>query len=214
MNRERIKRWLLFFISLFFLGNGIAIVTNAQLGTTPISSLPFVVSMILDTTMGKCTFALNALLLLLEIPLFGKAFRAKQFLQLPCVFVFSLFIDLGMWLTQSVIPEAWFMKLAMSLIGTFIMAFGITLEIASNTTVLPGEGFVLALAYRTKLNFGNLKVINDVTLVALAIIVGLLVLGSIEGLREGTILSAFLNGVFIRHLSRHLRPGIERWLKS
>ncbi|HJD96767.1 YitT family protein [Mailhella massiliensis] len=213
ISKERAKRWAVFFLSLFFMGNGIALVTNAQLGTTPISSVPYVVARIFGISMGTGTFIINTFMLLAQIPLLGKTFRPKQFLQLPCVFVFSLFIDLGMWISHSFIPELWHMRMGMTLVGCGIMAFGIMLEIASNTIVIPGEGFVLALAYRTKLPFGNLKIINDVTLVCLAALLGWLCLGRIEGLREGTVVTAFLTGVFIRFFSRCFHMSIERWFK-
>lgn len=213
-NRERCKRWIIFFISLFFMGNGIAMVTNAQLGTTPISSVPYVVGQIFGFSMGTGTFAVNTLMLLAQIPLLGKTFRPRQFLQLPCVFVFSLFIDLGMWITHTLIPETWPLCILMTLTGCLIMAFGIMLEITSSTMVIPGEGFVLALAYRTRLPFANLKVINDVSLVTLAAVLGWFCLGSIEGLREGTVITAFLTGVFIRFFSRCFRMRIENWFKQ
>ena len=213
ISRERVKRWVVFFLSLFFMGNGIALVTNAQLGTTPISSVPYVVARIFGISMGTGTFLINTLMLLAQVPLLGETFRPRQFLQLPCVFVFSLFIDLGLWISHAFIPEAWFLRMGMTLVGCFIMAFGIMLEISSSTTVIPGEGFVLALAYRTRLHFGNLKVINDVTLVCLAAVLGWFCLGRIEGLREGTVVTAFLTGVFIRFFSRHFRMRIEKWFK-
>ena len=212
-SKERLKRWFVFLLSLFFMGNGIAMVTNAQLGTTPISSVPYVVAEIFGFSMGTGTFLINALMLLAQIPLLGKTFRPRQFLQLPCVFIFSLFIDFGMWLTHSLIPETWPLCMGMTLLGCAIMAFGIMLEITSNTMVIPGEGFVLALAYRTRLPFGNLKVINDVTLVMFAALLGWLYLDGIEGLREGTIATAFLTGTIIRFSTRLFRMPIERWFK-
>ena len=195
------------------MGNGIAMVTNAQLGTTPISSVPYVVGKIFGFSIGTGTFTVNTLMLLAQIPLLGKTFRPRQFLQLPCVFVFSMFIDLGMWLTHTLIPEAWYLRMIMTLTGCIIMAFGIMLEITSNTMVIPGEGFVLALAYRTKLPFGNLKVINDVSLVIVAACLGWFCLGRIDGLREGTVVTAFLTGFIIRFFSRCFRMRIEHWFK-
>ena len=176
------------------MGNGIALVTNAQLGTTPISSVPYVVARIFGISMGTGTFLINTLMLLAQVPLLGETFRPRQFLQLPCVFVFSLFIDLGLWISHAFIPEAWFLRMGMTLVGCFIMAFGIMLEISSSTTVIPGEGFVL-------------------TLVCLAAVLGWFCLGRIEGLREGTVVTAFLTGVFIRFFSRHFRMRIEKWFK-
>ena len=118
-----------------------------------------------------------------------------------------------MWITHTLIPEAWPLRIGMTLVGCTIMAFGIMLEITSNTMVIPGEGFVLALAYRLKLPFSNLKVINDVSLVVLAALLGHICLGQIAGLREGTIITAFLTGFIIRFFSRCFRMRIEQWFK-
>ena len=212
--KERCKRWIIFLLSLFFMGNGIAMVTNAQLGTTPISSVPYVVGEIFGFSIGTGTFCVNTLMLLAQIPLLGRTFRPRQFLQLPSVFIFSMFIDLGMWLTHTLIPETWPLRIVMTLIGCTVMAFGITLEITSNTMVIPGEGFVLALAYRLKLPFSNLKVINDVSLVVLAALLGWTCLGRIAGLREGTVITAFLTGFIIRFFSLCFRQRIELWFKK
>lgn len=211
ISKERARRWFVFFLSLFFMGNGIAIVTSAQLGTTPISSVPYVVAEIFGISMGMGTFLFNVLMLLGQIPLLGSAFRLSSVLQLPCIFVFGVFIDLGMWISHFFIPEAWYLRMTMSLAGCAILAFGIMLELASSTTVIPGEGFVLALAYRTRLPFGNLKVINDVSLVCLAALLSWIYLGGIQGLGEGTVVAAVLTGVFIRIFSRFFRKRIERW---
>ena len=63
---------MIFFLGLFFMGNGIAMVTNAQLGTTPISSVPYVVGKIFGFSIGTGTFTVNIFMLLAQIPLLGK----------------------------------------------------------------------------------------------------------------------------------------------
>ena len=59
---------------------------------------------------------------------------------------------------------------------------------------------MLALAFRTRRNFGNLKVMVDAGMVASAALLGLICLGHIVGIREGTLLSASLTGFCIRGL--------------
>ena len=207
------KRWFIFFLGLFFMGNGIAIVTNANLGTTPISSLPYVVAKILGISMGMGTFLINALMLTLQIPILGKLFKVKNFLQLPCVFVFGLFIDLGMWLTHSLIPHLWHEQMIMCIIGCFIMSIGIMLELTSQTTVIPGEGLVLAISWRSHHNFGHIKVLFDVSLVICAFLVSWLYFQSIEGLREGTAVTALCTGFFVRFISKACQRRISCWLE-
>lgn len=79
----------------------------------------------------------------------------------------------------------------------------------SNATVIPGEGLVIVIAARSRKNFGNIKVLFDCSLVLASCLLGLAVLGSIVGLREGTVLSAVLVGMFARLTSpwtRKLKP--------
>ena len=109
-----------------------------------------------------------------------------------------MFIDLGMWLTHTLIPETWPLRIVMTLIGCTVMAFGITLEITSNTMVIPGEGFVLALAVVLKKPFSSLKIANDVGFVAAAAVVGLCFLGTCYGIREATLVSAVIVGLCVR----------------
>lgn len=50
--------------------------------------------------------------------------------------------------------------------------------------------------------FGNIKILFDWTLVSIGIVISLFAFGSIEGVREGTVISAFLVGYFIKLLRR------------
>ena len=211
---EPVRRWLTLLVGLFFMGNGVALTTNALLGTTPISSLPLVAAEYAGTTLGICTFFINIVMLLIQKPLLGKAFTRRHFLQIPSVFVFALFIDLGMWLTSSLIPESWIARMGMCLSGCFAMAVGIMLEVLSNTTVLPGEGLVIAIAWRSRINFGNIKVLFDVTLVLLAVLSGVVLMGHVTGVREGTLVTAVLTGIFVRLLSKVCGPYVQRWLEG
>ena len=97
----------------------------------------------------------------------------------------------------------------MCVAGSAVLGLGISLEIVCNATVLPGEGMVIAIAYRTRKMFGNIKVLFDISLVISAALLALIVLGEVVGLREGTVLSAFLVGQFVKLTSpwaRKLKP--------
>ena len=79
--------------------------------------------------------------------------------------------------------------------------------------VLPCEGFVRALCRCRGLEFGRVKTCFVLTMVAAAALVSLLALGSIHGLREGTVMCALTVGGFSRFFSRRLHflltPGVE-----
>lgn len=190
-----------FCMGAYLMGLGIALTTNAHLGTTPISSLPYVCSYLLPLSFGLLTFCINALMVVAQKFLLGPAFGRKGLLQLPAVFVFSLFIDLNMWLTQVVVSDVYALQMLTCIGGSFVLAVGIALCVMSKATVMPGEGVVLAITHVTRGIFGRIKVLFDCSLVALAFVVSLLVLHTVVGLREGTVVSAILTGNFVRLIS-------------
>lgn len=87
------------------------------------------------------------------------------------------------------------------LLGNLFLAFGIYWQAASKTIVQPGEGMVLAFSVVLRKSFGTIKIWNDVTLVLLAVILGFVFLGHVAGVREGTVVSAFLVGFLIKGIT-------------
>ena len=81
-------------------------------------------------------------------------------------------------------------------IGSAILALGVYFEVCANLLYVPGEGLVRAIAFKKK-DFGRIKIIFDIILCILSIIISFIFLHKIQGLREGTILSAILVGSFV-----------------
>ena len=66
MQTYKFRRFLLFVISLFINAFGIAFITKAMLGTSPITSVTYVLSMFTPYSMGIWTILLNLLFVVLE----------------------------------------------------------------------------------------------------------------------------------------------------
>lgn len=189
---------------------GVALITNANMGTTPITSLPLVFNAVYPLSVGTHTVLFNALLVVLEKLILGPNFSRANILQLPPVFLFGFCIDLWMNLSAGIHLLPYAERLFILAIGIVTLSFGILLQVACNLIVQPGEGIVLALAFRTHLNFGNLKVMVDASMVASAAVIGLICLGHVVGIREGTLFSACLTGFCIRGLGALLHKVCPR----
>ena len=187
-------------------GVSIAAVAQAGLGISPISTLPFVLSKITDFSFGAMNFAVNLVFVLLQILLLGRRFKLFSLLQIPFVFLFSLSIDAGMWIVAHFPMTIYPVQLTVSVVGCFFMALSIGLMVCSKLLMMPGDGFVLALSTVTGKPYGMLKQANDIISVVLAAIFGWVLLGHIEGIREGTVISAFLVGYILRYLMPILEP--------
>ena len=67
-----LRRYLLFVPALFINTFGVAFVTKALLGTSPITSITYVLSLFTLLTMGEWTIIVNILFVLLELPFMNK----------------------------------------------------------------------------------------------------------------------------------------------
>ena len=193
-------RILLLLAGMFLAAFGISLIAALNLGSTPISSLPLVVSAITSLSFGTTTFIVNIFFVLGQILLLRRRFNPLNLLQIPCVFVFSVFIDLSMHLIGNVGGMNYVAALCLSLVGNLLLAIGIVMQIRSKTLVQPGEGIVLAVSVTVRKPFGYMKICNDVSLVAIAALVSWLWLGEIVQIREGTLISAVIVGLLVKYI--------------
>jgi len=202
--KETLKRYVFFSVGLFINAFGVSFITKASLGTSPISSIPYVLSLSFKPTMGMFTFLFNILLIIGEILLLQKNFKKVQLLQIPMTIAFSYFIDLTMSLLHVLNPNIYVMKLLFLLIGCAILALGVTIEVLADVIMLPGEAFVKALSTTIKKDFGTIKVCFDTTLMVAACILSLILFHHLEGVREGTVCSALIVGFIVKFYHKKL----------
>ena len=198
------KRYLLFTIGIFFMSLGIAAVIKSSLGTSPISSIPYILSLQFPLSIGAFTFIVNMLFLLIQIIVLRSQFQYLQLLQIPVTIIFSFFIDFNMYLLSTVLPELYISRFITMLLGTTSLAFGVALQIIADVVNLAGEGVVNAIATRYHFDFGNTKTVFDSSLVIVAAILSYLYFDELRGIREGTFISALITGTIARFLIHHL----------
>ena len=198
------RRYALFIFAVVVQSSGIALVVKSLLGTSPISSLPYVLSLSFPYTLGETTFAINMLLLIGQILLLRHDFDRIQLLQVPFTMIFAYSIDVVMELWNWVVPTNYLLQLLPLLLGTTLIAFGVAVQGIANVLMLPGEGIVYAVARHFHIDFGKVKTTNDVLLVCLAAALSFYYIGTIEGIREGTLISALITGSIARFFLKHL----------
>lgn len=214
-NRLLLRRYLLFVVALFINAFGIALITKALLGTSPITSTTYVLSMFTPLTMGQWTIILNLLFMLFELPFMTRADlktdRRIFLLQIPVTLFFGTFIDCSMSALFWLMPEAYAAKIVSLLIGCVVLAVGIALEVKVNVAMAAGEYFVRAISRRLHREFGYVKLAFDVTLVILACVLSLVFLSNISGVREGTVTAALIVGPIVHFITPFYRI-FDRWI--
>lgn len=201
---EKAKRYLIFLIGLFINSLGVSLITKADLGTSPISSIPYVLSLNLPFTLGQFTIFFSLLLIVIQLAILRRNFRAEHLLQIPISILFGYFIDLTMELLFFIHPNNYISSVIYLLIGCIILGFGVYTEVLADVAMLPGESFVRAVSSTWKKEFGATKVAFDVSLAVIAGILSLLLAHRLDGIREGTIIAALLVGFIARLFGRKL----------
>lgn len=193
-----------FVLGVMISGLGVAFSTRAGLGATPISSLPWVLTFVTPLSYGTLTLLINVFLVLAQVAILRKRFSWFQWLQIPATALFGLCIDLGMWISSPLETSIYPLQIAMLVLGAFILAGGILLQIRSNFLCIPGDALVKVISQEFSLPVSRIKISLDGSLTSLAILTSFLALGEVVGVREGTILSVFLVGSFIGLISKFL----------
>ena len=201
---NKLKRYVIFLVGLFVNSLGVSLITKASLGTSPISSIPYVLSLSFPFTLGNFTIFFSIFLILLQLLILRKNFKLEHVLQIPVSIVFGYFIDLTMLLFAWVNPQAYIMKIIYLLIGCLILGFGVYMEVLADVVMLPGESFVRAIVLTWKTNFGTTKICFDVSMSVIAAILSFVFTGRLNGVREGTIIAALLVGFIARVLGKKL----------
>ncbi len=206
------------------------------LGSSPISSWAYVMSLNTPWTVGTYTFLLNVILIVGQMLILHRHGLKDELLnialQIPFSFLFGAFIDINMNLLRlGFTPEnlsglmglgqtAYTLRMLCLLMGIAIQSGGLVLEVRPRVTMMSAEAFVYYTSRRWSREFGNVKVWFDCSLVTLAILCAAAFAlcnhqSVIEAIlvvaREGTLLAALLTGYLVRQISRHARP-LDRFL--
>ena len=195
-------RLLFLCLGLMIMAFGVAFSIKADLGTSPISSLPYATGEISGLSVGTTTIIMNFLFVAIQIAILRRNYDPFQLLQLPAAVLFGTAIDLADDLLQPVTYGSYVQQWLLCLIGILLVALGISVEVMARLVTTAGEGIVLAVCQVAPIRFGNMKVLFDVTLVSLSILLALLFLGRLSGVREGTIAAALLVGQVTKQTNR------------
>ena len=210
---ELIKRYIFLLAGLFVNGLGVSFITKAGLGTSPITSIPYTLSLGFTPTVGMFTLVFNIFLVILQVILLRRNFQLQNLLQLPIIALFSFFIDLTMSLLGFIQPETYAMKVVSLIVGCLILGFGVFMEMVANVAMLPGEATVRAVSDVFSTDFGKTKIAFDSSMTVIAAIMSFIMFRHLDGVREGTIVAAILVG-FIARLFKKYIGGIEKILIS
>lgn len=209
---ETIKRYFVFLIGLVLTAFGVALITKAALGTSPIAAIPYSLSLISGRlTLGLWIVIFNLTLVASQAAIEGrKCVKAQILIEAALTFLFGYSVDAAMSLLWALNPASYAAKAAALLAGCCVISLGAYLEVIADVAMLPYDGFVRALSRALKKEYVTLRVFLDVTMSAAAAALCLIFLGGLAGVREGTAASALLVGSIVKIYARLFSGAANR----
>ncbi len=189
-----VLRFVFLCLGLTIMAFGVAFSIKADLGISPISTVPYVTSLVSGLSVGTTTIIMNFLFVLIQIAILRRQYDWFQLLQFPAAIVFGTMIDVAEYLLQGIQVSNYLEEWLFCIIGIVLIALGISVEVMANLVTTAGEGIVLAICKVAPVKFGNMKMGFDITLVCISVVLSLVFLGGVEGVREGTLAAMIFVG--------------------
>ncbi len=214
--------------SLYLMTLGVALCIKSALGSSVISSLPFVLSLagadgaLPALSVGGWTIAMNSVFVLCQMGILRRQFDPAQLFQLVIGFVFGWLIDFNMWLLNGLRYDSLAVQSLLQLAGCTVMGVGIAFEVRCGSVTMPGEGITIALGKVLHRPFAKVKIAVDTTLVVTAVAASYLFFGrwlwNVVGV--GTLFAMVYVGLVVKAISPHLgwfdhlvtSPGMRRYV--
>lgn len=209
-NQHLTARLLMYIIGLIVMAFGAALSCKANLGTSPISSVPWVLSMCTSKSVGEITIAMNLIFILLQPLLLRKIYWRQLLGQLATTLFFGTSIDISMFFLESFNPDALLIQWTACLLSIVLLALGVFMLVRAKIFMASGESLVNVLSFVSKKSFSLWKNAFDITLVIISISISLWNFGTLRGIGAGTVAAAILVGRIV-HLFELKLHFFDRW---
>lgn len=197
---DMIKRYSLFLAGLFIASMGVAFSAKAGLGTSPVASVPYSVSLVSSLlSFGGWLNLLSVIQIAVQIiVLKGKCNYIEIAIQTVLAFVYGHLTNFSIWLIKDIKVTSYPTQFRFMILGCIILSLGIWIQLKGAVAMLPGEAMNRAISRTLDFRYENVKIFFDILYIAIAAIICLIFLGELNGVREGSIITAILVGNIIK----------------
>ena len=172
---------------------GVVLMLYSAAGISAISSVPYAFSEVFPVlSLGTWTYIFQGLLVL-SLMIMRKKFVPSYLFSFVVGFVFGILLDIHKaWI--NVLPDSLPWKIAWFVLSYIILSIGIALSNRCGLPIVPTDLFPRELSEITGAGYPKIKIIFDVSCLAVTAALTFFELGHIEGLGIGTVLAAFTMG--------------------
>ena len=190
MDKKRLQI-LVYVVGMFILAIGLTLNTKANLGVSPIISVPYSISQITGLNFGDLTFVVYAIFVVVQIIIHIRLKNHKRIvsdiLQLPLSLIFTRLLNIF----STYIPTAQnlgirFIVLTLAIICTGVgAAMSLSMKLVPN----PGDGIVQSLAEGFNKSVGLTKNLFDCFNLCITLCISIFIAHQIVGVGIGTLIA-------------------------
>lgn len=213
--KKWIKSIVIYCLGFFILSLGVSFSIISDLGVSPASSIPYVLSLIFDVEMGICTTSTLLVFMLIQVLMLRKDYKIRNLLQILGSTLFGLFVNITNSMTASIdLGGNYILQLLFIAISIVLISIGVMLYLAPNIMSLPAEGVMQAMTQKFEFPQHKSKIIFDSSVTVIAIALSFIFLHGLFGVREGTIISAICVGACLKFLKKIVGTKIEDFINN
>ena len=196
MKKEKelfLRRLAVYLIGMVVLNIGVVLVIQSRLGSSASPSLPYAISLASGIPLSRLVLVVYCVEIAAQFVLRGKQRQWRDLLQLPVAMLLSVILDWIQTFGLFVYDLLW-QRFLLMLVGIVLVGAGISVTVNMRLAPAPPEGLLDALSFRTGINMGLMKNIQDGVTVGAAIIIDLVFSGHLAAVGIGTVCCMLLVG--------------------
>jgi len=210
--KKHIYRGSIYALGMFLLAIGVTLSTRTNLGSSPITSVPYCLSYILEWKIGDATLLVYSTFVIVELychlKMKQKRTMVMDVLQIPVCTLFTRIMNLIAGLVPSMTGPFW-RQMISQLIAILFIGVGMVLALNVRLIPNPADGIIQTLADFTGKKMGMVKNIADAICVTITLITGYLCTGRIVCVGIGTIMAMILVGRVVALGNKLLQRKIQ-----
>ncbi len=198
MKSKDYNRWFIYIMGMLILAMGITLNTKTGLGVSPIISVAYSSSYVLNWNFGNTTLVLYVIYIVVELALHSiqgeKKILLLDLLQLPLTLVFTRVLNLFSWILPDVTKLAenntvlnYTIRIIFLFVAIVLTGVGAAMSLYMRIVPNPGDGIVQALSDYFGKSVGFTKNCFDLLNICITFLIGLFTGNLFLGIGLGTV---------------------------
>lgn len=213
--KKQVCRGSIYALGMLLLAIGVTLSTRTNLGSSPITSVPYCLSYILDWKIGDATLLVYSTFVIVEVAchlkMKEKRTVIKDILQIPVCVIFTRFMNLFAGMVPEMTGRFW-IQITAQLIAILLIGTGMVLALNVRLIPNPADGIIQTLADFTGKKMGTVKNIADAICVTITLVTGYLCTGRIVCVGIGTVMAMILVGRVVALGNKLLGEKINKFI--